>query len=102
MPLNGAAGVQSPIGGERRASPWLLLPVQSCFSKPSWATRLNASAATVLSRRGAVKPQVQLEQHQPANVSSSIQIMRLFIGCAQFWISTEGWTSAGDEGQEYT
>ena len=56
----------------------------------------------MLSRRGAVKPQVQWEQHQPVNVSSSIQIMCLFIGCAQFWISTEGWTSAGDEGQEYT
>jgi len=78
------AGVQTPIDAERWTSSWPLLPVQSCFSKPSWATRLNASVATVLSRRGAVKPQVQREQHQPVNVSSSIQIMRRFIGCAQF------------------
>ena len=49
-----------------------------------------------LQARG-VKPQLQWEQHQPVNVSSSIQIMCLFIGCAQFWISTEGWTSARGE-----
>src|SRR5439155_2511012 len=36
-----------------------------CFSKLSCAVRLKASAATVLSRCGAVRPQVQWEQHQP-------------------------------------
>ena len=53
---------------------------QLCFSKSSCATRLNASAATVLSRRGAVRPHSQWEQHQPANASSSIQIRHLGAG----------------------
>lgn len=53
--------------------------VQSCFSKPSRATRLKARAATVLSRRGAMRPQEHREQHQPVKRSSSTQIKRLFM-----------------------
>jgi hypothetical protein len=45
----------------------------------SLCNRLKASAATVLSRRGAVIPHVQREQHQPLKSSSSIQIRCLFI-----------------------
>jgi hypothetical protein len=41
-----------------------VLSTQLCFSKLSCASRLKASAATVLSRCGAVMPQVQWEQHQ--------------------------------------
>src|SRR6202011_4651629 len=52
---------------------------QACFSKSSCATRLKVSAATVLSRRGAVIPHVQREQHQPLKSSPSIQIRCLFI-----------------------
>ena len=52
---------------------------QLCFSKSSCATRLKVSAATVLSRRGAVIPHVQWEQHQPLKSSPSIQIRCLFI-----------------------
>ncbi len=52
---------------------------QVCFSKSSCATRLKVSAATVLSRRGAVIPHVQWEQHQPLKSSPSIQIRCLFI-----------------------
>ena len=50
-----------------------------CFSKSSCATRLKASAATVLSSRGAVIPHVQWEQHQPLKSSPSTQIRCLFI-----------------------
>src|SRR5438128_2322808 len=50
-----------------------------CFSNVSWARRLKARAATVLSRCGAVMPQVQWEQHQPVKSSPSTQIKRLFI-----------------------
>jgi len=57
-----------------------------CFSKLSCALRLKASAATVLSRCGAVRPQVQWEQHQPvksspsprSNVCSYIYLLRAF------------------------
>jgi hypothetical protein len=42
-------------------------------------TRLNASAATVLSRRGVVIPHVQWEQHQPLKSSPSTRIKFLFI-----------------------
>jgi hypothetical protein len=52
---------------------------QVCFSKSSCATRLKVSAATVLSRRGAVIPHVQREQHHPLKSSASIQIRCLFI-----------------------
>jgi hypothetical protein len=55
------------------------LCAQACCSKPSCATRLKASAATVLSRRGATTPHGQREQHQPVKCSSSAQIMCLFI-----------------------
>jgi len=54
-----------------------------CFSKVSWARRLKARAATVLSRCGAVMPQVQWEQPQPVNSSPSTQIKRLFIHLPQ-------------------
>ena len=37
----------------------LMLGVQACWSKPSCAERLNASAATVLSRRVATTLQAQ-------------------------------------------
>jgi hypothetical protein len=60
------------------ASPCALW-TQLCFSKSSCATRLKVSAATVLSRRGAVIPHVQWEQHQPLKSSPSIQIRCLFI-----------------------
>jgi len=59
------------------ASP--LLPAQSCFANVSCATRLNARAAAVLSRRGAVMPQAHTEQHQPVKSPPSIQIKRLCI-----------------------
>ena len=52
---------------------------QLCLSKSSCATRLKASAATVLSRGGHVIPQSHKEQHQPVKWSSSTQIKRLFI-----------------------
>jgi len=51
-----------------------VLAVQLCFSKLSCARRLKASVATVLSRCGAVMPQVQWEQHQPVKSSPSTQI----------------------------
>src|ERR1700756_2995511 len=60
------------------ASPWVLW-TQLCFSKSSCATRLNASAATVLSRRGVVIPHGQREQHQPLKSSPSTRIRRLSI-----------------------
>ena len=47
--------------------------------KSCCATRLKASAATVLSRRGVAIPQVQREQHQPVKSSPSIQINSRFI-----------------------
>ena len=47
---------------------------QECCVKSCCATRLKASAATVLSSRGAVIPHVQREQHQPVKSSPSIQI----------------------------
>jgi hypothetical protein len=56
-----------------------VLWTQVCFSKSSCATRLNASAATVLSRRGVVMPHVQREQHQPLKSSPSTRIKCLFI-----------------------
>src|SRR3989475_2263283 len=56
-----------------------VLTAHLCFSKLSWARRLNASAATVLSRRGAVMPHGQSGQHQPVKSSPSTQINRLFI-----------------------
>ncbi len=43
-------------------SGWVL-SAQLCFSNVSLARRLKAIAATVLSTRGAVIPQVQWEQH---------------------------------------
>ena len=52
---------------------------QGCFSKSCCASRLKASAATVLSRRGVVIPHGQREQHQPVKSSPSIQISSLFI-----------------------
>ena len=54
-----------------------VLRVQLCSSKVSCAMRLNASAATVLSRRGAVMPHSHTEQHHPVKSSASIQIKRL-------------------------
>ena len=56
-----------------------VLWTQVCLSKSSCATRLNASAATVLSRRGVVMPHVQREQHQPLKSSPSSRIKCLFI-----------------------
>jgi hypothetical protein len=53
--------------------------LQVCFSKSSCASRLNASAATVLSRRGVVIPHVQREQHQPLKSSPSIEMRCLFM-----------------------
>jgi hypothetical protein len=53
--------------------------MQVCFSKSSCASRLKASAATVLSSRGAVMPQVQCEQHQPLKSSPSTQMRCLFM-----------------------
>src|SRR5690348_4153171 len=57
-----------------------LFCAQACCSEPSCATRLKASAATVLSRRGATTPHGQREQHQPVKFSSSAQIMCRVIG----------------------
>jgi hypothetical protein len=57
----------------------IFLASQSCFSKLSRATRLNASAATVLSRRGMVMFHAHKEQHQPVNSSPSTQIMRFIV-----------------------
>src|SRR5215467_4536935 len=74
-----------------------VLCAQACWSKPSCATRLKASAATVLSRRGATTPHGQREQHQPVKFSSSAQIICLVIGTPSLWTSSEGWTSAGGE-----
>ena len=54
-----------------------MLAAHLCFSKVSWARRLNASAATVLSSRGAVIPHGQSGQHQPVKSSPSTQINRL-------------------------
>ena len=66
-----------------------------CFSKSSCATRLKARAATVLSRRGAVIPHVQREQHQPLKSSPSTQIRCLFIHlplCVLDWSPVcDGW-----------
>src|SRR5207244_7813552 len=56
-----------------------MLAAHLCFSKVSSARRLNASAATVLSRRGAVMPHGQSGQHQPVKSSPSTQINRLLI-----------------------
>lgn len=56
------------------------LRAHACWSKVSWAMRLKASAATVLSKRGATTPQRQCEQHQPVKCSSSAQIMRRVMG----------------------
>jgi hypothetical protein len=53
--------------------------LQVCFSKSSRASRLKASAATVLSRRGVVIPHVQREQHQPLKSSPSIEMRWLFM-----------------------
>jgi hypothetical protein len=70
-----------PSGADARPSPYAssLLPVQSCFANVSCATRLNARAATVLSRRGAVMPRAHTEQHQTVKSPPSIQIKRLCI-----------------------
>ena len=57
---------------------------QACLSKLSCAVRLNASAATVLSKRGATTTHGHWEQHQPVMSSSSAQIMRLVIGTPCF------------------
>jgi hypothetical protein len=57
---------------------------QPCRSNPSCATRLKATAATVLSRRGATTLHGQCEQHQPVKFSSSAQIMCLVIGTPIF------------------
>ena len=53
--------------------------LQVCFSKSSCASRLKASAATVLSRRGVVIPHVQREQHQPLKSSPLIEMRCLFM-----------------------
>ncbi|PYX11067.1 MAG: hypothetical protein DMG88_00290 [Acidobacteria bacterium] len=77
-----------------------MLAAHLCFSKVSWARRLNASAATVLSRWGAVMPQGQLEQHQPVKSSPSIQINRLFIHLPLFMLASglelgrRGWNTS--------
>ena len=47
-----------------------MLSAQLCFSNVSCARRLKASAALVPSRRGAVMPQVQWEQHQAVKVDA--------------------------------
>jgi hypothetical protein len=47
---------------------------------------LKARAATVLSRCGAVTPQVQWEQHQPVKSSPSTQIKRLFTRLYLFYV----------------
>ena len=64
-----------------------VLAAHLCFSKVSWARRLNASAATVLSRRGAVMPHEQSGQHQPVKSSPSTQINRLFITSTSFMVA---------------
>jgi len=61
-----------------------LFCAQACWSKVSCATRLNASAATVLSGRGATTPHGQWEQHQPVKCSSSAQIMCRVINTPSF------------------
>src|SRR5438552_13823358 len=63
-----------------------VLAAHLCFSKVSWARRLNASAATVLSRRGAVMPHEHSGQHQPVKSSPSTQINRLFIHLPRLWL----------------
>lgn len=70
-----------------------MLAAHLCFSKVSWARRLNASAATVLSSRGAVIPHGQSGQHQPVKSSPSTQINRLSTStsCACVWdFSSDG------------
>ena len=75
------SGERAPEEPRRRppfyGSPLLHAPAQSCFSNVSCATQLNARAATVLSRHGAVMPQAHTEQHQPVKSPPSIQIKRL-------------------------
>src|SRR5438270_12213177 len=73
-----------------------VLAAYLCFSKVSWARRLNASAATVLSRRGAVMPHEQSGQHQPVKSSPSTQINRLFIHLPRLWLRWD--SSSGGEG----
>src|SRR5438132_9833299 len=63
-----------------------VLTAHLCLSKVSSARRLNASAATVLSRRGAVMPHGQSGQHQPVKSSPSTQINRLFIHLPRLWL----------------
>jgi hypothetical protein len=75
--LNGDSGVAK----ELQLSPaqiWHIgslkvFATQSCFPNVSWASRLKASMATVLSRRGAVMSQVQSEQHQPRYAATQPQ-----------------------------
>jgi hypothetical protein len=89
--MNACRGT-SPRSG-RKASPGSIYDIISpeapwahaCWSKDSCARRLKASAATVLSSRGAMKPHVQCEQHQPVKSSSSAQIIRLVISKILMW-----------------
>ena len=64
---------------------------QLCFSKSSCATRLNASAAAVLSRRGVVIPHGQREQHQPLKSSPSTRIRRLSINEPSICVEVKTW-----------
>ena len=73
-----------------------VLAAHLCFSKVSWARRLNASAATVLSRRGAVMPHGQSGQHQPVKSSPSTQINRLLIHLPRLRVRWD--SSSGGEG----
>src|ERR1019366_7482934 len=66
-----------------QTSVWRLVG-QLWFSKSFCATRLKASAATVLSQRGAVMPQGQWEQDQPVKSSPSSQIKRLLMHLLPF------------------
>lgn len=67
-------------------APW----TQACLSKSSCATRLKASAATVLSKSGVVMPHVQREQHQPLKSSPSTRIRCLSMEPAfAYWIGVQ-------------
>ena len=71
------------FGAGDQTSVWRLVG-QLWFSKSFCATRLKASAATVLSQRGAVMPQGQWEQDQPVKSSPSSQIKRLLMHLLPF------------------